>query len=76
MAVKLLDTVVLEKDLPDYGLKPGDIGAVVELYEPDGLEIEFVAGSGQTIALITLTFSDVRSIAGSEILSVRSLIAA
>lgn len=76
MTIKLLDTVVLEKNLPDQGLKRGDIGAVVELYETDGIEVEFVAGSGRTQALVTLTFADVRSIADTEILSVRSLIAA
>lgn len=76
MTVKLLDTVVLEKDLPDQGLKRGDIGAVVELYDHDGLEVEFVAGSGRTQALVTLTLEDVRSIAENEILAVRALIAA
>ena len=33
MHVNLLDTVVLQKDFPEYGLKYGDIGAVVKLYE-------------------------------------------
>lgn len=39
MSIKVLDTVVLERDLPDHGLKRGDIGAVVEVYAPDGVEI-------------------------------------
>src|SRR6266511_1799723 len=43
-----LDVVVLERDLPAHGLKRGDLGAVVELYEPDGLEVEFVTASGRT----------------------------
>ena len=76
MTIKLLDTVVLEKNLPDHGLRRGDIGAVVELYDPDGLEVEFVAGSGKTQALVTLKTNDVRSIADNEILTVRPLIAA
>ncbi len=76
MTVKLLDTVVLEKDLPDQGLKRGDIGAVVELYDPDGLEVEFVTGAGRTQALVTLKTDDGRSIADNEILAVRPLIAA
>ena len=70
---KLLDTVVLEKDLPNLGLQRGDIGAVVEVYEPDGVEVEFVKGSGQTQALVTLKQIDVRSVDDSEILAVRSL---
>ena len=76
MTIKLLETVVLEKNLPEQGLKCGDIGAVVELYEPDGIEVEFVAGSGRTQALVTLRLADVRPIGDTEILSVRSLSAA
>lgn len=76
MDVKVLDTIVLEKNLPDYALKKGDAGAVVEVYEPDGLEVEFVAGSGKTQALVTLKLTDVRMVADSEILSVRPLDAA
>ena len=76
MAGKLLDTIVLEKDLPDHELKRGDIGAIVEIYEPDGLEVEFVKGSGKTQALITLKKTDVRNITDTDILSVRSLKAA
>lgn len=76
MSIKVLDTVVLERELPSYGLKNGDIGAVVELYAPDGIEVEFVTGSGKTQALVTLKLQDVRSIKDSEILAVRSLDAA
>ncbi|MFP4040366.1 MAG: DUF4926 domain-containing protein [Desulfosudaceae bacterium] len=76
MTIKLFDTVVLENDLPNKGLKRGDIGAVVEVYAPDGIEVEFVTGSGKTQALVTLTSHDVRPVADTEILSVRSLNAA
>ena len=40
MDMKVLDAVVLEKDLPGHCLRKGDIGAVVEVYEPDGVEVE------------------------------------
>ncbi len=76
MKAKVLDTVVLENDLPTHGLKKGDVGAVVEIYEPDGLEVEFVTGSGRTQAVVTLKNSDVRQVADTDILSVRSLDAA
>lgn len=72
MMIKLLDTVVLEKDIPEHALKKGDLGAVVDIYEPDGLEVEFVMGSGKTKALITLKTSDVRAMSETDILSVRS----
>lgn len=76
MKPKVLDTVVLEKDIPSRGVRRGDVGAVVEVYEPDGLEVEFVTGSGRTQALVTLKAIDVRPLSDSDILAVRSLHAA
>jgi Domain of unknown function (DUF4926) len=76
MKLKVLDTVVLEKDLPSQGLWRGDVGAVIEVYEPDGLEVEFVTGSGKTQALVTLKVAEVRLITDTDILAVRSLRAA
>ena len=54
MSIKVLDTVVLEADLPAHGLKCGDIGAVVEVYSPEAVEVEFVTAAGHTQALVTL----------------------
>ena len=71
MKFRRLDVVVLEKDLPAHGLKTGDLGAVVELYEPDGLEVEFVIASGRTEALVTLTASDVRPVVANDLVAVR-----
>ena len=51
MELQVLDTVVLTRDLSEHGLRAGDLGAVVELYAPDGLEVEFVQASGKTKAL-------------------------
>jgi hypothetical protein len=76
MNIKLLDTVVLAKELPDSGLQPGDIGVIVELYEPDGVEVEFVSATGTTQALVTLKASDVRSVNYRDMLAARPLDAA
>ena len=73
MTYRVLDTVVLDRDLPDHGLRKGDLGAVVELYEPDGLEVEFVTVSGRTAAVLTLTVQDVRPVADDDLVSVRQL---
>jgi hypothetical protein len=73
MTFKLLDTVVLERDLPDVGLRRGDLGAVVEVYDPGGLEVEFVAASGWTQALVTLREADVRQVDDRDLLAVRPL---
>ena len=37
----LLDTVVLNRDLPEHGLRRGDLGAIVEMLGPDVYEVEF-----------------------------------
>lgn len=72
MKFALLDTVVLNRDLPQHGLRAGDPGAVVEIYGTDGAEVEFVRASGQTKALVTLRATDLRPVAESDILAVRS----
>jgi len=67
-----LDTVVLNHNIEECGLKKGDIGAIVHLYgDKKAMEVEFVAASGNTIAVLTLTYKDVRPMAKNEILHVR-----
>ena len=72
MRYRALDTIVLNRDIPERGLRKGDLGAVIEVYEPDGLEVEFVTASGRTAALVTLTAGDVRSVADDDLVSVRT----
>ena len=71
MTYHVLDTIVLNRDLPDHELRKGDLGAVVEVYEPDGLEVEFVTASGRTAALLTLNARDVRPVDDDDLVSVR-----
>jgi Domain of unknown function (DUF4926) len=73
MNYKLLDTVVLDRDLPQHGLRAGDLGAVVDVYEPEGLEVEFVTASGKTQALVTLNVNDVRPVQENDLVAVRSV---
>lgn len=71
MRFKVLDTVVLAIDLPEHGLRQGDLGAVVQVYEPDGVEVEFVTASGRTEALVTLKVSNVRPVVDNDLVAVR-----
>lgn len=71
MDYSALDTVVLDRDLPEHGLKRGDLGTIVEVYEPDGLEVEFVTASGRTGALLTLNVGDIRKVADADLVAVR-----
>ena len=70
---KLLDTVVLTRDVPDAGLRRGDLGAIVEVYGPNAFEVEFVAASGRTQALVTLAADDLRHVNDHDLVSVRAL---
>ena len=49
-----LDTVVLACDLPEHGLKEGDVGTVVLLHGNAGYEVEFMTLAGDTVAIVTL----------------------
>ena len=55
--MKLLDTVALVKDMPELQLYRGQVGTIVEVYEPNVFEIEFCNLDGQTYALETMTAS-------------------
>ena len=66
-----LDVVVLNTDLPAHGLKRGDLGAVVDVYSPDAIEVEFVTASGRIQALITLRSSDIREVGDDDLVAVR-----
>jgi hypothetical protein len=73
MRFKQLDPVVLDRDVPESGLRKRDLGAVVQTYEPEGLEVEFVTASGRTQALVTLRLGDVRAVMDEDLISVRPL---
>jgi hypothetical protein len=71
-----LNLVVLAHDVEEHGLKQGDIGAVVHCYsDGEAFEVEFVTAEGRTIAVLTLTGSDIRPMGSREILHVRELTA-
>lgn len=72
--IKELDTVVLKKDLSDHGLERGDVGAVVHRYSTgEALEVEFVTGEGETVAVLTLNATEVRQMRSMEVLHARNL---
>jgi hypothetical protein len=70
---KLLDKVVLKRDIPEKGLRCGDLGAVVEVHSADAYEVEFVAVSGRTQALLALQDNDIRHVGDQDLVAVRPL---
>lgn len=55
--MKLLDTVALIEDIPELKIYRGQVGTIVEEYEPDVFEVEFSDIKGRTYALETLQAS-------------------
>ena len=68
---ELLEVVVLSRDLPEFELRAGDAGTIVEVYDDSNFEVEFIEASGNTRALLTLSLDDIRPVAAGEMLSVR-----
>lgn len=66
--------VVLTADKPDEGLKAGDVGTVVHVYEQgDAYEVEFVTLRGETVAVITAGADQVRPVDEQELTHARAL---
>jgi len=77
MTYKLFDEVVLTKDIPEKGLKKGDVATIVD-YHPvsdrkDGYALEFFNALGDTIAVINVPESAIEPLTEEEIFSVRLL---
>ncbi len=69
--IKDLDTIVLAEDLPEHGLRCGDLGTVVLLHGDRGYEVEFVSLDGETLAVVSLAPDQVRPVGPREIAQAR-----
>lgn len=71
--IKELDQVVLTVGFPEHGLVRGDIGTVVLQHGSVGFEVEFIALDGETIAVVSLSNSQIRAIGPREIAQARPI---
>lgn len=72
--IKEHDLVVLTQDLPEEGLRSGDVGTVVHIHEGgSGYEVEFMTLSGKTVAVATVMASQVRPVSSRDLVHVREL---
>ena len=53
--MKLLDIIALLENLPELGLYRGQVGTIVEEYEPGIFEVEFSDDTGKAYAIETLS---------------------
>jgi hypothetical protein len=61
--IRVLDTVALLRDLPELGLKKGQVGAVVEELDATTVIVEFANSDGVTFALPNLQRRDLLRLA-------------
>ncbi len=70
--IKDHDRIVLTCDLPEEGLKAGDVGTVVHVHrQGEAFEVEFLALVGDTVAVATVTASQLRSVTNQDVTHAR-----
>jgi len=52
--IKILDPVAITEDMPDHGLRRGEVGTIVEVWKDGAYEVEFSDETGQAYAFIAL----------------------
>jgi hypothetical protein len=68
------DQIVLTSDLPDEGLKSGDVGTIVHIHrQGEAFEVEFSALDGKTIAVATVLASQVRPVTDKDVVHARPM---
>jgi hypothetical protein len=65
----LHQTVALTHDIPASDLQLGDLGAIVAIHDPENIEVEFVAASGRTQSLLTLSRSSLRAFGDQDLIA-------
>jgi len=75
---ELYKDAILTTDLPDKGLRAGDVGTVVQRHEVVGdvgigYSVEFFDMTGQTVAVVTVPASSLRDPTPADRPSVRVL---
>jgi hypothetical protein len=70
------DCIVLTQDIPEEGLRAGDVGTVVHIHkDAAAYEVEFMTLTGQTVAVATVLPPQLRPIGPRDLSHVRQLAA-
>jgi hypothetical protein len=78
MAFELYSDVILTRDVPDSGLRAGDVGTLVERHvvsgvAEEGYSVEFFDMTGNTVAVVTVPASALRLPTPADRPAVRAL---
>jgi hypothetical protein len=70
------DYIVLTGDIPEEGLRAGDVGTVVHIHpQAAGFEVEFMTLTGRTVAVATVLPGQLRPVSPRDVTHVRELAA-
>ena len=78
MTLELYQEVTLTRELPEYGLKAGDIATLIDFVAhpssgEEGCVLEVFNAVGESLTVIAVPISAVEVLGADEILTVRSL---
>jgi hypothetical protein len=72
--IQELELAVLTRDVPEEGLKAGDVGTIVLVHQHGaGYEVEFTTLTGHTVAVVTVTSDAVRAVKERELAHAREV---
>ncbi|MBN1287944.1 MAG: DUF4926 domain-containing protein [Anaerolineae bacterium] len=78
MKLELYQEIALRRDIPEYGLKKGDVALLID-YVPhpsggeDGCILEIFNAIGESIKIAVVPYSAVKALEADEVPSVRPL---
>ena len=76
MAIPLFSRVALSVDIPEHGLKAGDVATVTDFHEArgrKGYSLEVFGATGETLAVVVVEESQVAPLRKNEVLHVRHI---
>ena len=78
MAFELHSDVILTRDIPERGLRSGDVGTIVERHivpgvTEEGYSVEFFDMTGNTVAVVTVPAGALRTPTQADRPAVRAL---
>ena len=72
--IKEHDRIVLTTEVPDVGLKAGDVGTIVHVHTGgEAFEVEFFTLAGKTAALATVRADQIRPITPRDLTHARPM---
>lgn len=76
--LELYQEVALTRDFPEYGLRTGDVATLIDFVShpsggEEGCVLEIFNAVGESLLVVALPISAVKSLTPNEVLTIRSL---